>query len=124
MVSFLHPSQLRAKIAQGFKGQLLAGTLTRRTSNTVNEYGDSIPGVTQQFTVNGCVDEYDEIYRLRAGIPEGSSKIILIAGLCDTEPLKDDYIVFPNFPKFQVRKVKTDPAIAHYECESFKVNVI
>lgn len=121
MVSFLDPSQLRAKIAAGFKGKLLVGSLTRVGSTTVDEYGDPVPGATQTFVVNGLVDEYNDVYRAQAGIPETDSKIILIAGLSEVEPQKDDKITFPNFSTFQVRKVKTDPARAHFECQSYMV---
>lgn len=121
MVSFLDPSQLRAKIAKGFKGKLLDGVLTRTVSSGTNEYGDPIPGVVQSFKVHGCVDEYSLFYQKQAGIPEDSFRIILIAGLCETSPQKNDIIDFPNFPEFQIRSITTDPAIAHYDCESFKV---
>ena len=121
MVSFLDPSQLRAKIAKGFKGKLLDGVLTRTVSAGTNEYGDPIPGVVQSFKVHGCVDSYSVFYRATAGIAEGDFKIILIAGLCETAPRKEDNIEFPNYPKFQVRVVDTDAALAHYECQSFEV---
>lgn len=120
MVSFLE-SQLRNSIAKGFKGRLLVGTLTRAVSGGLDEYGDPLPGTTQSFRVEGFPDEYNEAYRVTAGIPEGDSKVVLIAGNCETAPLKDDKISFSNFPTFQVRKVKTDPALAHYECQSYKV---
>lgn len=119
MTSFLDPSQLRAKIAAVFKGKLLTGTLTRVISSGTDQYGDPVPGVPQTFSVQGCVDEFSAIYRAQAGIPENSVNIILIAGLCKTTPLKDDKITFPNFATFQVRKVKGDPALAHWELESF-----
>jgi hypothetical protein len=92
MVSFLDPSQLRAKIAAGFKGKLLVGSLTRVSGTTVDEYGDVIPGATQTFVVNGLVDSYNDVYRTQASIPETDSKIILIAGLSEVEPQKDDKI--------------------------------
>lgn len=121
MTSFLDPSQLRAKIAAGFKGKLLIGILTRVESSGLNEYGDPIEGAETEYTIQGFCDEYSEVYRERAGIPEGDTKVVLIAGLCETEPLKDDKISFAGFPLFQVRKVKTDPALAHYECQSYKI---
>lgn len=121
MVSFLDQSQLRAKIAKGFKGKLLDGTLTRNAGTTTDEYGDPVSGTPQTFKVHGCVDSYSVFYRSQAGIPEDDFKIILIAGLCETAPLKEDNIEFPNYPKFQVRVVDTDAALAHYECQSFEV---
>lgn len=124
MVSFLDPSQLRKKLAAGFKGKLLTGALTRPTASTVNEYGDEVPGAPLVFSVQGAADQYSAYYRATAGIPQTDSKVIIIAGLTtpQTEPQKDDYIQFPNFPLFQVREVMTDPARAHYDCQSSKVN--
>jgi len=121
MVSFLHPSQMRAKIAAGFKGRLLVGTLTREVSAGLNEYGDPIPGITQSFVVNGFCDSYNEAYRVTAGIPEGDTNVVLILGLCEVDPLKNDKVTFPNFPTFQIRKVKVDPAKAAAECQAFEV---
>jgi len=121
MVSFLEPSQLRAKIAAGFKGKLLVGSLTRVGGTTLDEYGDVIPGATQTFVVNGLVDEWSSLYKAQAGISEDDSNVIVILGLSETVPVKDDKITFPGFPTFQVRKVKIDPAKASAECQSFKV---
>lgn len=121
MTSFLDPSQMRAKIAKAFKDKLIDGVLTRTVSTSVNEYGDPVPGSVQSFNVHGCVDNYSSYYRQQAGIPDDDFKIILIAGLCETAPLKNDIISFPNFPDFQIREIMTDPALAHYECQSFKV---
>ena len=120
MVSFLDPSQLRAKIAKGFKGKLLIGTLTRSTGTTVDSYGDPVTSNTV-YTVEGFNDEYSEIYRAQAGVPETDSKVTLILGNCEVDPIKDDLIKFPNWPSFKVRKVKIDPARAHAECQSFQV---
>jgi hypothetical protein len=120
MVSFLHPSQMRAKIAAGFKGKLLVGTLVRQVASGVDEYGDPV-SAPQSFTVNGCVDEWSAVYKAQAGIPEDDSNLIIILGLSTTTPQKDDKITFPNFPTFQVRKVKIDPAQASAECQSYKV---
>lgn len=119
MVSFLE-GQLKNAIATGFKSRLLIGTLTRETSSTVNSYGDPVPGAPATYTVEGFIDEYSDIYRAQAGIPEGDSKVILILGNCETEPKKDDQITFTNWPSMKVRKVKIDPARATAECQSFE----
>lgn len=121
MVSFLDPTQMRAAIAAGFKGKLLSGVLTRQVSGGVDEYGDPVPGTPATFNVEGLVSEYSDYYKAQAGIPETDVQIILIAGNCETDPLKDDEIQFPNFGSYKVRKVMTDPAKAHYKCQSFKV---
>ncbi len=121
MVSFLDPSQLRAKIANGFRGKLLIGTLTRNSSGGFDDNGREIAIAPETFLVQGLCDEYSDEYKARAGIPEGTVKLILIAGLCETEPQKNDLVSFANFPLFQINKVKTDPARAHFECQSSEV---
>lgn len=120
MASFLE-SQLRDQLARGFKGHMLVGTLTRATASSQDEYGDPIPGTPESFVVEGFIDAYSDVYRAQAGIPETDSKVTLILGNSETEPVKDDLISFPNWPSFKVRKVKIDPAKATAECQSFKV---
>jgi hypothetical protein len=119
MASFLE-SQLRNAIAKGFKGRLLTGTLTRIINGGVDEYGDPST-TTQTFRVEGFVDAYSDAYRAQAGIPETDSKITLIAGNSAVEPIKLDRIQFTNWPLFEVRVVKTDPAKATFECQSYEV---
>lgn len=121
MASFLE-SQLRNAIAKGFKGKLPVGTLTRMVSTGVDENNDPVQ-TPVEFRVQGFVDDYSAFYRASAGIPDGDSKVTLIAGNSATEPLKMDNIQFPNWPLFQVREVRTDPAKATFECQSFEVEV-
>ena len=120
-MSSLLESQVRAAIAKGFKGKLLEGTITRTTSTTVDQYGDPVPGSTITAACEGFPDEYDDVYRKQAGIPETSVKIILIAGNTAVEPKKTDIVTFRGID-YEILKVKTDPALAHYECESYRVN--
>ena len=119
MASFLE-GQLRNALAKGFKGKLLVGTLSRATSTTNDVYGDPIEGTPVTFRVEGFCDAYNDVYRNQAGIPETDSKVTLILGNCQTEPIKDDLISFPNWPQFKVRKVKIDPVRATAECQSFE----
>lgn len=123
MVSFLDPnsnSGLRKQLAKGFKGRLLVGVLTRKINGDVDERG--IPSTTTEtYRVEGFVDNYSAYYRVNAGIPENDVNVVLIAGNCDTDPIKDDRIKFANFPEYQIRKVETDPALAHYQCQSYLV---
>lgn len=100
---------------------MLTGTLTRMTSSSVDEYGDLIPGAPLTFNVEGFVDAYEDDYRIRAGIPEGDSRVTLILGNSETEPAKDDEISIAGWPTMKVRKVKIDPARATAECQSFEV---
>lgn len=123
MVSFLDPlsnSGLRSKLARGFKGRLLVGVLTRSNNGDVDDHGIPIT-TTSTYRVEGFVDNYSAFYRKSAGIPENDVNVVLIAGNCDVDPIKDDRVKFANFPQYQIRQVETDPAIAHFQCQSFAV---
>lgn len=119
MASFLE-GQLRNAIANGFKGKLLVGTLTRMVRGGVDEYGDPI-STPNEFRVEGFVDQYSDAYKAQAGIPAQDVKIILIAGNSATQPQKEDNISFAGYPTYQVREVKTDPAKATWELQSFGI---
>lgn len=118
MVSFLE-NKLRTAIAKGFKEKLLIGTISRQISSSVNEYGDPIE-TSVTYRTEGFVSNYSDVYRAQAGIPETDSKIVIILGNSEIEPVKDDVISFPNWPSFRVRKVKIDPAKASAVCQSFE----
>lgn len=114
-------SLIRDKINQGFKGRLLAGTLRRETVASVDpEYGDAIPGTPETYSFNGARLEYDERFRMQAGIPENDSNILIIAGSLATTPAEDDLLLLRS-QWFQIRKVRGDPANAAWECQSFEV---
>lgn len=121
MSSFLE-DKLSNAIASGFKNKLLTGTLSRISGETLNEYGDIVSETTTTYSVEGFIDNYSDVYIAQAGIPETDSKVILILGNCETEPLKDDTVSFANWPTMKIRKVKIDPARATAECQSFNVD--
>ncbi len=112
---------LRKKIAAGFKGKLLSGTLTRLVDTAaVDQYGDPVY-TTSTYKVEGIVDEYSDAYRAQAGIPEGDSKVVLILGNCEIDPIKDDTVTLTGFPTMKIRRIKLDPAKASAECQSFEI---
>ena len=115
MANILDP--IRASVAKAFKGKLLAGVLTRATASSVDQYGDPVPGAPASFSCEGFPDEYSDAYRAAAGIPETSVKLIIIAGNTATAPQKEDKVAFRGIA-YKILKVKTDPALAHYECEA------
>lgn len=120
MASFLE-NLLRDELAKGFKGKLLSGIISRSSSSSTNEYGYTVGGVTTNYICEGFVENYSDFYRLQAGISENDVKVILIAGNTQIEPKKDDLISFSGYPSYKVREIKTDPAKATYECQSFSV---
>lgn len=117
---------LEGKIAKaifkGFKGRLLKGTLRRDTdSTTLDSLGDATSTTKTEFSIEGFTDEFEDLYRVRAGIPETDLKVNIFAesspGLV---PEKDDRVTFQS-KWYQLRKIKIDPAGALYECQAFQV---
>lgn len=109
--------QIAAAIAKGFSGKLLRGTLRKLTTTSQNSYGDPIQSHTD-YRTQGFVDNYSDIYRAQAGIPNTDVRITLIAGLTGAAPSKDDEISMQG-AYYRIRAVSADPALAHYECQSF-----
>lgn len=111
---------LRSQLAKGFKGKLLVGVLTRTENGVPDDNG--VPSTTEaKYRVEGFVDHYTAFYRKSAGIPEHDVNVVLISGNCDVNPIKGDKVKFPNYKKYQVRDLKSDPALAVFECQSFEV---
>ena len=113
--------QIRSAIASGFKGRLLTGTLTRTTpGGGLDKYGDPIAPSTSTFRCEGFVETFSAFYRAQAGIPDTDVKILLIAGLIDTVPVKDDRVTFRGVT-YQIRRVlDIDPAKATYALQGYK----
>jgi len=112
--------QIAAAIAKGFNGKLLKGTLRKLTTTGQDSYGDPIQ-THADFLTQGFVDNYSDIYRAQAGIPNTDVRITLIAGLTRAAPAKDDEIMMQG-SYYRIRAVSADPALAHYECQSFGVS--
>lgn len=112
--------QIATAIAKGFNGKLLKGTLRKLTTTGQDAYGDPIQ-IHADFPAQGFVDNYSDIYRAQAGIPNTDVRITLIAGLTRSSPTKDDEILMQG-SYYRIRAVTADPALAHYECQSFGVS--
>lgn len=120
MPSFLE-NQIRNEIAKGFKGRLLKGVLRRATnSGTVDSRGDPTLRTYTTYNMEGFVDVYTAFYKAQAGIPASDVKILIIAGSLSIEPRKDDQVQFRG-TWYQVRQLGTDPGIATWELQSFKI---
>lgn len=113
---------IRSQIAAGFKGRLLKGSLIRTTpGGGVDEYGDPIKPVTTLHPCEGFVETFSAFYRQQAGIPDTDVKILLIAGLIDTVPQKDDRVTFRG-KTYQIRRVlDIDPAEASYQLQGYEL---
>lgn len=113
--------QIRNAIAAGFKGRLLKGTLTRTIPSTeTDDYGDPVGTTTTAYPCEGFVESFSAYYRAQAGIPDTDVKILLIAGLINTVPTKDDRVTFRG-TTYQIRKTAdVDPAGASYTLQGYQ----
>ena len=120
MVSLLE-SQIKKQVAAAFKGVLLPGTLRRVASTTVDSNGDPVPGTATTFTFEGIRETFNAAYAAAAGIPVTDIKILIIAGLMNTDPQKDDQILMRGQWN-QVRAlIDRDPANATHTLQCFEI---
>lgn len=105
-----------------FKGKLLTGELRRETPNAVlDEYGDPTDPAISYFAIEGFTDEFSDFYRATVGIPDTDLKVAVFAQSSPTlTPNKDDKVRFGT-RWYQLRRVKTDPATALWECQAFEI---
>lgn len=116
-------SGLDKLIADGFRNQLVPGTLRRETAASVDDFGDAIAPAVATFTVEGIRDNFSAYYALANGVPETDVRILLIIGLIvpATIPVQDDKINIRG-EWYQVRKVREiDPANASIVLQCFKI---
>jgi len=120
MASLLE-SEIKKQVASAFKGVLLSGTLRRVASTTVDSFGDLVPGTATTFSFEGIRESFNAAYAADAGIPVTDIKILIIAGLLDTDPIKDDQILIRG----QWHKVRAilerDPANATHVLQCFEI---
>lgn len=115
-------------IAAGFKGKLSQGTLRRDRGGAVNALGDAAaPATVELFPFEGIRDNFNASYAASAGIPLTDVRVMIIAGLIQTAPQKDDYIFIRPVTGgtadwLQVRAILSiDPAVATYTLQCFKI---
>ncbi len=120
MASLLE-SSIKAQVASGFKGVLLTGTLRRVGSTTVDTRGNPVDGSASTFPFEGIRESFSAAYAASAGIPITDVKILMIAGLIDTVPRKDDQVLIRG----QWHKVRAiierDPADATHVLQCFEI---
>lgn len=115
--------KIAAAIFKGFKGKLLTGELRHETPNDVlDEYGDPTLPAINYTPIEGFVDEFSDMYRAKAGIPDTDLKVNIFAQSAPgLTPTKDDKVLM-NGVWYQLRKVKTDPATALWTCQAFRID--
>ncbi len=114
-------------IAAGFKGKLSSGTLRRQVWTATSPNGDPSTPSIETFPFEGIQDNFNAAFAAAAGIPVTDVRVLIIAGLCATDPRQDDQLfirpvnaVAGNW--VQVREIlKIDPAVASYELQCFKI---
>lgn len=119
---------LAKSIFKGFKGKLLSGTIRQRAtpdSGALDEYGDPVEVTATDTAMEGFVEDYDDQYRVQAGIPETDVLVNIFAQSCPAvRPSKDDVVKFTQggtVTWYQLRRVRTDPALALWSCQAFVI---
>lgn len=111
---------IKKAIADGFRGKLLSGTLTKIVA-TGRDSGNGDPTTTPvSYPVQGFRDVYSQMFRTQAGVPDDDVRITLIAGLCGAEPAIGDKVTIAG-GTYQVRKIGgVDPAGATFDLQCYK----
>jgi len=119
---------LAQSIYDGFKGKLLSGTLRKNVegdSGALDGKGDPIDVAPTDYDTEGFVDNYDDAYRARAGIPQTDVMVGIFGKSIDGVIVeKDDIASFTRSGVttwYQVRRAKLDPAGALWDCQSFVI---
>ena len=114
-------TEIRKQVASAFKGILLKGTLRRTVSTTVDASGNPIVDSATTFAFEGIRDSFNHAYAAAAGIPITDIRVLIIAGLLDTDPRKDDQVFIRN-QWHQVRAIlERDPANATHILQCFEI---
>lgn len=114
---------LARQIDQAFRqsGLPLAGTLRREGESTFNADGFLVPGSPATYPMRGYVDDYSDIRRAQAGIPQGDRIAAIFGASVSVAPQIGDKVKYPGYDWMQIRAVTVDPAKALYECQAFEV---
>lgn len=110
-----------------FKGQLQKGLIRQIgsvTSGGLDDYNDPIDGIPVLTACEGFVEDYDDSYRARAGIPDMDVKVNIFAqSIPAITPTKDDQVQMPKDtgPWYQLRRIRRDPATAMWSCQAFEI---
>ncbi|KDA03065.1 hypothetical protein [Hyphomonas oceanitis] len=122
MTSILQGS-LASKIHKAFQRQgiPIAGTLRRETAGGQDEYGDPIFTVTT-YDFEGFVDDFDDMTRAAAGIPQSDRRVNIFSPSLSIEPRIDDKVLVPGFGWMKLRDVRVDPAKALWQAQAYAVD--
>ena len=113
---------LAATVYRAFENKLDLGTLRQEQGGIQNDLGDKVRSEVVEYPCQGFTDKYNDVFRARAGIPEGDVKVMIFGASlpAGVRPGKDDKVMM-NAAWWQIRKAETDPATALWECQSFSI---
>ena len=115
-------SQIKAQVAQAFKGKLLAGTIRRVGATTLDNRGNPVPGAVSTFAFEGIRESYSAVYRAQAGIPAEDVQFLVLLGSTTSAPRQGDQIKLTNTSWHQVRTIpEVDPAGATAKCQCYAI---
>ena len=115
---------LKAKIAKGFQGKLLRGTIRSISSTALNSFGDPVPATTTDYTFEGIRDYFSALYAAQSGIPDTDVRILILLG--SVQPVyipKQENLVHINLAWHKIRRILSiDPAGASMSVQAYEVD--
>ncbi len=124
-------SRMKKLIAKGFHGRVLTGTIRRKITDSMNDYGDPEASSANTYKFEGVRDTFDAKYRAQALIPEQDVVILVLLGSTkagyslpgpDSSGIGQDDQILIAGQWHQVRNVlEVDTAGAHARLQAFVI---
>jgi hypothetical protein len=92
----------------------LNGTLHKPGTPVQDSYGGWTTGAPTNTAVKGIIDTYDELYRIRAGIPDTDVKLLVLQQSVSPGPVQGDTITLRG-ETYLIRSVAQDPSQTIWE---------
>lgn len=113
--------RLRKKLKRAFRSLHLEVVLRRPgTGASVDEFGDTVGATPESYSGKGMLLNYEDDFRVRAGIPETDVKVTIFATGFGTTPNEDDQVQIRD-TWHQIRSVDWDPILAAWACQSYEI---
>lgn len=119
-------SEIKKRIASGFKGRLTTGVIRREAVASINSYGDKVAGPVSNFTFEGIRQNFTALYKSQALIPDTDVSILVLLGSVKPamSPIQSDkiYLNAPWLKWHQVRRIlEVDPAGASMLLQCYEI---
>lgn len=112
-------SSIQATVASALSGMFFDATLTRDAET--DDVDPAAPS-TSTFSCKALVDDYSDYLKMNGVIKEGERRVLILAGTLSTRPIATDRIAATDATgvtaTYNILEVKTDPAVAVWECKS------